>query len=105
MKIFNGFILFASVILSNGAWSTSMPALAKEQGCTACHSIDTKIIGPAWKDVAAKYKDHPDAATYLNNKIAQGGSGAWGSIAMPPQPKLSEADRKQLIDFILGLIK
>lgn len=78
-------------------------ALAKKNGCLVCHAIDKKVVGPAWKDVAAKYRGDAGAEARLIDKIAKGGSGAWGAIAMPPNPKLSEADRQALAKFVLSL--
>jgi cytochrome c len=78
-------------------------ALAKKNGCMVCHAIDKKVVGPAWKDVAAKYRGDAGAEARLMDKIAKGGSGVWGSIAMPPNPKLSEADRRALAAFVLSL--
>ena len=77
--------------------------LAKKNGCLVCHAIDKKVVGPAWKDVAAKYRGDAGAEARLADKIAKGGSGVWGSIAMPPSPKLSEADRQALARFVLSL--
>ncbi len=78
-------------------------ALAKKNGCMVCHAIDKKVVGPSWKDVAAKYRGDAGAEARMMDKIAKGGSGAWGSIAMPPNPKLSEADRRTLARFVLSL--
>jgi len=78
-------------------------ALAKKNGCLVCHAIDKKVVGPAWKDVAAKYRGDAGAEARLTDKIAKGGSGVWGSIAMPPNPRLSEADRQALARFVLSL--
>lgn len=77
--------------------------LAKKNGCLVCHAVGKKIVGPAWKDVAAKYRGDAGAEARLMDKIAKGGSGVWGSIAMPPNPKLSEADRRALAKFVLSL--
>lgn len=77
--------------------------LAKDTGCLACHSIDKKFLGPAWKYVAARYRDDPAAEAMLMSKIAKGGSGAWGSIEMPAYPGLDEANRSILVKFILSL--
>ncbi len=85
--------------------SADMPPLAKKFGCTGCHTIDKKVVGPAWQAVADKYKGDAGAADMLNTKIAKGGKGTWGPVPMPAQPKLSDADRKELITFILGLAK
>jgi len=78
-------------------------ALAKKNNCLACHAIDRKIVGPAWKDVAAKYRGDAGAEANLVNKIAKGGSGVWGSVAMPAHPQISEADRITLARFVLNL--
>ena len=78
-------------------------ALAKKKNCFACHVLDRKVVGPAWKDVAAKYRGDAGAQARLENKIAKGGSGAWGSMAMPAQPQLSEAERTLLVRYILNL--
>ena len=83
-------------------------ALAKKSGCFACHSIDNKIVGPAWKDVAAKYKGAADAKAMIIGKISKGGKGNWteitGGVPMPPySPRVSDADIEILADFILGL--
>lgn len=77
--------------------------LAKKSGCLVCHSIDKKLVGPAWKDVAAKYRGDAGAEARLMDKIARGGSGVWGGIAMPPNAKLGEADRQALARFVLSL--
>ncbi len=78
-------------------------ALAKKNNCLVCHAIDKKIVGPAWKEVAAKYRGDATAEAYLVNKIARGGSGVWGGMAMPANPKISEADRTALARFLLNL--
>jgi len=78
-------------------------ALAKKSNCLACHAIDKKVVGPAWKEVAAKYRGDATAEAHLINKIAVGGSGVWGSMAMPAHPKLSEAERTTLAKFVLNL--
>jgi len=78
-------------------------ALAKKNNCLACHAIDHKVVGPAWKDVAVKYRGDATAEAHLINKIAVGGSGVWGSMAMPAHPKLSEAERTTLARFVLNL--
>lgn len=77
--------------------------LAKKSGCLTCHAIDKKGVGPKWKDVAAKYRGDAGAEAKLDEKILKGGSGVWGSIPMPAHPKLSEADRKTLVKFVLSL--
>lgn len=77
-------------------------ALTKN-ACTACHNEETKVVGPAYKDVAAKYKDDPEAAKKLFDKIRAGGQGTWGEIPMPPQTTISDDDLKLVVDFILSI--
>lgn len=78
-------------------------ALAKKSNCLACHAIDKKLVGPAWKDVAAKYRGDAGAEAMLMDKIAKGSKGVWGPMAMPAQPMVSEADRRILAKFVLSL--
>lgn len=77
--------------------------LAKKSNCLACHAIDRKLVGPAWKDVAARYRGDAGAEARLVSKIAGGGSGVWGVVPMPPSPQLGEADRRTLARFVLSL--
>jgi len=77
--------------------------LAKKSNCLACHSVDKKMVGPAFKDVAAKYRGDTGAEARLVDKIAKGGSGVWGAIMMPPSPQVSEVDRRALVKFVLSL--
>lgn len=77
--------------------------LAKKSNCLGCHAIDKKKVGPAFKDVAAKYRGDAGAEAYLVNVIGKGGKGVWGVMAMPPNPQVSEADRKILAKFVLSL--
>ena len=83
-------------------------ALAKKSGCLACHSVEKKIVGPAWKDVAAKYKGDASARAALIAKVKKGGKGNWtavtGGAPMPPySPRVADADIEKLVDFVLGL--
>ena len=77
-------------------------ALARETGCLACHAIDGKLVGPGMREVAARYKDKPDALASLTLKVRQGGQGVWGPIPMPAQPQLSETDAQGLVNWILA---
>lgn len=95
----------AGLMAAGGALAADMPALAKKHACVACHTIDKKVVGPAWMDVAKKYKGDATAEAKLDAKIAKGGSGNWGTMPMPPNPKVSDAERKELVEFILGLAK
>jgi cytochrome c len=78
-------------------------ALAKQNNCLTCHAIDRKIAGPAWRDVANKYRNDPGAQARLVNKIAKGGSGVWGNMVMPGHPYITEAHRVILVKFVLNL--
>lgn len=76
--------------------------LAKKNNCFACHAIAKKVVGPSFKQVAAKYHGNPEAEAMLMDKIARGGSGVWGVMVMPPNPKISEADLRILAKFVLS---
>lgn len=78
-------------------------ALAKAKNCMACHAIDKKLVGPAYKDVAAKYKADKSAEGKLATKIQKGGSGVWGQIPMPANPQVSDAEARTLAKWILSL--
>jgi cytochrome c len=95
----------AGLSFAGSAMSADMPTIAKKNGCANCHSIDKKVVGPAWQDIANKYKGDATAADKLSAKVAKGGGGVWGAVAMPAQPKVSEADIKEMVAFILGLAK
>jgi cytochrome c len=97
-------IATAGLVVAGTASATDMPPLAKKNSCVACHAIDHKVVGPAWMDVAKKYKGDAGAAAKLEAKVKKGGGGVWGSMPMPPQ-SASEADIKELVKFILALDK
>jgi cytochrome c len=78
-------------------------ALARKSDCLGCHAVATKLVGPAYKDVAAKYAGQTDAQAVLMQSIRNGGAGKWGELPMPAHPKLSDADLKKLASWILGL--
>ncbi len=94
----------AFLIGGNAAFAASNGAeLAQKNGCMACHSIDKKILGPSFKDVAAKYKSDAGAVAMLSKKIKEGGSGVWGPIPMPANgPKVSDADIKIMTEWVLA---
>jgi cytochrome c len=77
-------------------------ALATSKNCMSCHAVDRKVLGPAFKDVAAKYKDNKGALDQLANKIMKGGSGVWGPVPMPANNQVSEADAKKLAAWVLS---
>jgi cytochrome c len=80
-------------------------AIAKKAGCMACHMIDKKMVGPAYKAVADKYRAQADAADKLAAKVRKGGKDVWGPIPMPPNPdsKISDADLASVIQWILKI--
>lgn len=105
----------AGMAIAGNTMATDMPPLAKKNNCVACHSVDKKIVGPAWMDVSKKYKN---AATYtyrgkeyplfegLVMKVSKGGSGNWSSVPMPGNaPAVKDADIRELVKFVLGLAK
>ncbi len=97
-----------TVALSAAAILSTVPAfanqeLATKKNCMACHSVDKKLVGPAYKDVAAKYKGDKAAVDKLAAKVVKGGSGTWGTIPMPANPQVSEAEAKTLVAWVLSL--
>lgn len=83
-------------------------ALAQQSGCLACHSIEKKVVGPAWQDVAARYKGNAGARDELIAKVKAGGKGNWtevtGGVPMPPySPRVSDDNIAALVDFVLSL--
>jgi cytochrome c len=93
---------FAAAVASP-ALADDQLALAQKSGCTACHSVDKKIVGPAYKDVAAKYRGDKSAEAKLITKVEKGGSGVWGQIPMPPNTQVKPEDVKKLVEWILSL--
>ena len=75
-------------------------ALAKKHNCLACHAVASKMVGPSYQEVAAKYAGDKDAVAALVKSIREGGSGKWGDVPMPPQAQLSPADAKRLAQWI-----
>ena len=97
-------LTLAAIALSVAA----LPALANEElakkhACTACHSVDKKIVGPAFKEVAAKYRNDKAAEAKLVDKVKKGGVGVWGQVPMPPNSAVPDADVKTLVKWVLSL--
>ncbi|MDF1485356.1 c-type cytochrome [Ramlibacter sp. H39-3-26] len=78
-------------------------ALATSKNCMACHAVDKKLVGPAYKDVAAKYAGQKDAADKLATKILKGGSGVWGPVPMPANTQVTEAEARKLAAWVLSI--
>ncbi len=98
-------ILFAAASVAAG-FAFSAPAwadlqLATAKNCMACHAVDKKLVGPSFKDVAAKYAGQKDAAPKLEAKVLKGGSGVWGPVPMPANAQVSPDDAKKLVAWIL----
>ena len=112
-KLLNVALAGALVLLVSGtafADDADGLKLARKSGCLACHSVEKKVVGPAWKDVSAKYKGDATARDFLINKVHKGGKGNWtaitGGAPMPPySPRVKDADIETLVDFVLGLAK
>lgn len=77
--------------------------LAQKKNCLACHAVDKKLVGPAYKEVAAKYKADKGAEAKLAEKVVKGGSGVWGQVPMPPNPQVSADEAKTLVKWILAM--
>lgn len=99
--------LLATALLAGAASAIaggSAEALAQKSGCLLCHSVEKKVLGPAYKDVAAKYKGDKSAEAKLIQKVKTGGSGAWGDMPMPPNsPQVKDEDIKTLVQWVLSL--
>lgn len=96
-------VLFAAALtLTSGAtFAADVQELLKEKACLSCHMLDNKLVGPAYKDVAAKYKSRKDAEAYLVSKIKGGSTGVWGPIPMPPNGTVDDAEAHTLAKFVL----
>ena len=100
-QVFAACAIAAALTLAGAAQANEK--LAQASGCTTCHGIDKKIIGPAYKDVAAKYRGNKDAEPMLIKKVKEGGKGVWGDIPMPPNAHVKDADVKTLVEWVLSL--
>jgi len=105
MKFSTFALIAAASVIASPAFANA--DLAKRKNCMACHAVDKKVIGPTYKDVAARYASQKDAVDKLTQKVLKGGSGAWGPVFMPPMkdanPAVSEAEARQLVQWILTL--
>jgi len=101
----NKLLFIASALLALGvsAQASANADLAKAKNCMACHSIDRKIVGPAYKDVALKYKGQKGAEDILTQKVLKGGSGSWGAVPMPANSQVTPAEARTLVKWILTL--
>ena len=90
-------------LASGAALAQDAQQLLKEKNCLTCHALDHKVVGPAYKDVAAKYKARKDAQAYLVGKIKGGSTGVWGPIPMPPNGTVNDAEAHTLAKFVLSV--
>lgn len=100
MKLFWATLAALGLIAAGNAYASDK--LAQSSGCLTCHAVDKKLIGPSFKDVAAKYKNDKDAEAKLVKKVKAGGSGVWGTIPMPPNAHVKESDIKTLVHWVLS---
>ena len=94
-------LLLAAALATLAAPVFASQDLAQKKNCLACHAVDKKLIGPSYKDVAAKYGSQKDAADKLAQKIQKGSTGVWGAVPMPANPQVNDAEAKQLATWIL----
>lgn len=93
---------FAAALLTAAGTASANADLAKAKNCLACHAVDKKMIGPAYKEVAAKYASDKDALAKLTKRVREGSVGNWGQIPMPPNPQVSDAEAQTLVKWILA---
>lgn len=96
------FAVMALGLMAVGGPAFASADLAKQKNCLACHAIDKKLVGPSYKDVAAKYKADKNAQAVLAKKIREGGVGAWGQVPMPANPQVSEPEAVTLAKWVLA---
>ena len=94
-----GLVSFATQSLAD---AKAGEAVAKKSDCMLCHSVDKAIVGPSFKDIAAKYKGDKTAEAKLIEKVKKGGGGVWGPNVMLPHPALSDADLKSVVEWVLS---
>ncbi|MBU4519517.1 c-type cytochrome [Hydrogenophaga sp.] len=95
-------LLIMAAVAAISAPAMADEALAKSKNCMACHAVDKKLVGPAYKEVAKKYAGNAKAADMLAEKIVKGGSGVWGAIPMPANPQVNAADAKKLAAWVMS---
>ena len=95
--------LIAAVAATLASPAFANMELAQKKSCLACHAVDKKLVGPSYKDVAAKYAGQKDMAAKLADKIMKGGVGAWGQVPMPANPQVNAEEAKQLAAWVLSI--
>lgn len=94
-------VWFATALMALALPAYADLALARSKNCMSCHAVERKVIGPSFRDVALRYKDHKGAVELLATKMTQGGSGVWGAVPMPANTQVSDADARRLAAWIL----
>ena len=100
MKLISSLIT-VSLMVSVSAPVFASKEIASKNSCMGCHAMDKKVVGPSYKDIAAKYKGQPDAVDKLVKKVKVGGGGVWGAVPMPGNNRISDADAKTVVQWIL----
>ena len=100
MKLISSLIT-AGLMVSVSAPVFASKEIASKNSCMGCHAMDKKVVGPSYKDIAAKYKGQPDAVDKLVKKVKVGGGGVWGAVLMPGNSSISDADAKTVVQWIL----
>lgn len=96
-------LIVTAALLALSGTAMADQKLAQNKACLSCHQIDKKVVGPALKDVANKYKGDAKAAEHLTNVIQKGGKGVWGTTPMPPQPMVKPDEAEKLANWVLSL--
>jgi cytochrome c len=92
-----------AALAATPASAQNVDDLLKKHACLSCHAVDKKLVGPSYKDVAAKYRGQAGAEKTLAEKVKKGGQGVWGQIPMPPNPNVSDADLNAMVKYILSV--
>jgi cytochrome c len=96
-------LIVCALAAAGSACAADQTELAKKSGCLVCHEVDKKLVGPAYREVAAKYAGDKTAEAKLIEKVKKGGSGVWGGVPMPPNSLVSDKDVKTLVEWVLSL--
>ena len=102
MKFVNTVAVALALGFAASAQAQDPAKLAQEKACLACHQVDKKVVGPSYKEIAAKYRGQKGAEANLVKKVRAGGTGVWGQVPMPPNPGVSEAEAGILVKWILS---
>jgi cytochrome c len=95
-------LMLAAAASAHAVDAAKAQEIANKNACMGCHQVDKKLVGPAYKDVAAKYKGDKNALATLTKKVKQGGSGVWGPVPMPANAGVSDADLKTVVEWVLA---